>query len=99
MYTLGTLLSMQIPFIGFQPVQSSEHLAAFGVFGLLQLYAFNQFVRSKLSGDAYHTLFRSILFLIAGLFVSAIIFLTVIGSKFLFSVFLNILLKIILFLI
>lgn len=26
-YCLGTILSMQIPFVGFQPVQSSEHMA------------------------------------------------------------------------
>lgn len=25
-YTLGTLLSMQISFVGFQPVQTSEHM-------------------------------------------------------------------------
>lgn len=26
-YTVGTILSMQISFVGFQPVQSSEHMA------------------------------------------------------------------------
>jgi hypothetical protein len=26
-YVIGTILSMQIPFVGFQPVQSSEHMA------------------------------------------------------------------------
>ena len=26
-YVLGTILSMQISFVGFQPVQSSEHMA------------------------------------------------------------------------
>ena len=26
-YCLGTILSMQISFVGFQPVQSSEHMA------------------------------------------------------------------------
>ena len=26
-YCLGTMLSMQISFVGFQPVQSSEHMA------------------------------------------------------------------------
>lgn len=36
-YVMGTLLSMQIPFVGFQPVQSAEHMAALGIFGLLQL--------------------------------------------------------------
>jgi dolichyl-diphosphooligosaccharide---protein glycosyltransferase len=29
-YTLGTLASMQIPFVGFMPVRTSEHMAALG---------------------------------------------------------------------
>jgi dolichyl-diphosphooligosaccharide---protein glycosyltransferase len=29
-YVIGTLASMQVPFIGFQPVQTSEHMAALG---------------------------------------------------------------------
>ena len=36
-YTVGELLAMQIPFVGYQPVGTSEHMAAFGVFGLLQV--------------------------------------------------------------
>jgi dolichyl-diphosphooligosaccharide--protein glycosyltransferase len=39
-YVLGTLASMQIPFVGFQPTLTSEHMGALGVFGLLQLVAF-----------------------------------------------------------
>merc|ERR1719186_438783 len=35
-YTLGTLLSMQISFVGFQPVQTSEHMLALGVFGFVR---------------------------------------------------------------
>ena len=35
-YVLGTLLSMQIPFVGFQTVQQAETLASHGIFGLLQ---------------------------------------------------------------
>lgn len=34
-YILGLLLSMQIPFVGFQPIRTSEHMAAGGVFALL----------------------------------------------------------------
>jgi dolichyl-diphosphooligosaccharide--protein glycosyltransferase len=30
-YCLGTILSMQISFVGFQPVQSSEHMAVWGI--------------------------------------------------------------------
>jgi dolichyl-diphosphooligosaccharide---protein glycosyltransferase len=37
MYVLGTLLAMQIRFVGFQHVQSGEHMAAMGVFFLLQV--------------------------------------------------------------
>jgi len=29
-YILGLLLSMQIPFVGFQPIRTSEHMAASG---------------------------------------------------------------------
>lgn len=48
-YTLGIILSMQIPFVGFHPVRSSEHMAAFGMFGLLQLYCGLNWIRSLLS--------------------------------------------------
>lgn len=37
MYILGMLLAMQIRFVGFQHVQSGEHMAALGVFFLLQV--------------------------------------------------------------
>lgn len=29
-YIIGLLLSMQIPFVGFQPIRTSEHMAASG---------------------------------------------------------------------
>jgi len=60
-YCLGTILSMQISFVGFQPVQSSEHMAALGVFGLCQVHAFVDYLRSKLSRPQFEVLFRSLL--------------------------------------
>jgi len=59
-YCLGTILSMQISFVGFQPVQSSEHMAALGVFGLCQIHAFVDYVRSKLSKEQFDILFRAV---------------------------------------
>lgn len=48
MYILGMLLAMQIRFVGFQHVQSGEHMAAMGVFFLIQViilyYLFVDFV-------------------------------------------------------
>ncbi|KAK2073564.1 hypothetical protein P8C59_007841 [Phyllachora maydis] len=47
-YALGTLGSMQIPFVGFLPVKTSEHMPALGIFGFLQLLAFLNYVRSAI---------------------------------------------------
>lgn len=79
-YILGTLCSMQIPFVGFQPIQSSEHIAALGVFGLIQLYAFNEYTKSKLSKENYDFLFKSILLVIAAIALLAGAVLTYIGK-------------------
>ncbi|KAF8326905.1 oligosaccharyl transferase STT3 subunit [Amanita rubescens] len=58
-YAIGTLASMQVPFVGFQPVSTSEHMAALGVFGLLQIVAFAQLVRSHISSRQFETLLFS----------------------------------------
>jgi dolichyl-diphosphooligosaccharide---protein glycosyltransferase len=44
-YILGLILSMQIPFVGFQPIRTSEHMAAAGVFALLNAYGRKLFSR------------------------------------------------------
>ncbi|KNZ74997.1 Dolichyl-diphosphooligosaccharide--protein glycosyltransferase subunit stt3 [Termitomyces sp. J132] len=55
-YAIGTLASMQVPFVGFQPVRTSEHMAALGVFGLLQIVAFAQLVRSHVSSQQFQSI-------------------------------------------
>ncbi|OTF83909.1 hypothetical protein BLA29_004666, partial [Euroglyphus maynei] len=80
MYCIGTLLSMQIPFVGFQPTNSSEHMAAFSVFGLCQLYAFNSYIRLKLSQEYYSILFRSLVLFVGIISLAAIVILTIIGK-------------------
>ncbi|KAF8834936.1 glycosyltransferase family 66 protein [Paxillus ammoniavirescens] len=67
-YAIGTLASMQVPFVGFQPVRTSEHMAALGVFGLLQIVAFAQLVRSHVSSKQFQ-----------GLLVAAVVSTGVIG--------------------
>ncbi|KAF9111541.1 oligosaccharyl transferase stt3 subunit [Mortierella sp. AM989] len=57
-YAVGTLLSMQIPFVGFQPTRTSEHMAALGVFGLIQLYAFAELVRGHVSPKQFNALLK-----------------------------------------
>jgi dolichyl-diphosphooligosaccharide---protein glycosyltransferase len=50
-YALGTVLSMQVSFVGFQPVYSAEHMAALGVFGLLQLVAVLEYAREQVGTE------------------------------------------------
>ncbi|KAG6483075.1 hypothetical protein ZIOFF_059715 [Zingiber officinale] len=49
MYILGMLLAMQIRFVGFQHVQSGEHMAAMGVFFLLQVFYFLDWMKYMLN--------------------------------------------------
>ncbi|KAG8771192.1 oligosaccharyl transferase stt3 subunit [Ceratobasidium sp. 428] len=78
-YAIGTLASMQVPFVGFQPVRTSEHMGALGVFGLLQLIAFSELVRSHLPTKQFKLILRASL--VAAFFLGggALMFLTMKG--------------------
>lgn len=58
MYILGMLLAMQIRFVGFQHVQSGEHMAAMGVFFLCQVFYMVNWVKDQLDDPK---LFRAFL--------------------------------------
>uniref|UniRef100_A0A3B3CK92 Dolichyl-diphosphooligosaccharide--protein glycosyltransferase subunit STT3B n=1 Tax=Oryzias melastigma TaxID=30732 RepID=A0A3B3CK92_ORYME len=78
-YIIGLILSMQIPFVGFQPIRTSEHMAAAGVFVLLQVYAFLQYLKDRLTRQKFQTLFFLGVSLAAGVFFLAVIYLTCTG--------------------
>ncbi|CAG0924217.1 unnamed protein product, partial [Notodromas monacha] len=61
LYCTGTILSMQIPFVGFQPVLTSEHMGALGVFGLVQLHALVDYVKTKMSTEDFNVVFQSVI--------------------------------------
>ncbi|KAM3415827.1 hypothetical protein BST61_g9334 [Cercospora zeina] len=79
-YALGTLASMQIPFVGFLPVRSSDHMAALGIFGLIQLVAFAYYVRSQLPSKQFQTLLWASVFIVFGLAFGGLVLLTVSGT-------------------
>lgn len=66
-YTLGTLFSMQISFVGFQPVQTSEHMLALGVFGLCQIYSFIEYLRANMIPENFNILFKSLVIIISSI--------------------------------
>lgn len=78
-YALGTLASMQIPFVGFLPIRSNDHMAALGVFGLLQLVAFGDYVRSKVPSKQFKAFLVVSLSLITVLGIGSLFALTALG--------------------
>lgn len=80
LYCVGTILSMQISFVGFQPIQSSEHMLALGVFGLCQIVAFVDYLRSRMSKEHFEILFRALIYVVVTALVVIITVLTITGK-------------------
>ncbi|KAI9761926.1 MAG: oligosaccharyl transferase stt3 subunit [Chaenotheca gracillima] len=78
-FALGTLASMQIPFVGFLPIRSSEHMSALGVFGLLQIVAFVEFVREQVPSKQFQTLFRTLVLVVFAAALGFLVLLTLSG--------------------
>ncbi|KAL4951620.1 Oligosaccharyl transferase STT3 subunit-domain-containing protein [Aspergillus filifer] len=78
-YALGTLASMQIPFVGFLPIRNSDHMSALGIFGLVQLVAFADFVRGFVPGKQFQRLLTASIIVTAGLAFAGLIVLSVTG--------------------
>lgn len=79
-YAIGTLASMQVPFVGFLPLLTSEHMSSLGVFGLLQIVAFVQLVRSHVPAKQFKVLLRAALVVGAVLAFGALWFMTKSGK-------------------
>lgn len=78
-YILGSLVSMQIRFVGFNAVQTMEHLGAFGTFGLLNLYCFGSWVRNIAGPRLFKACIRWLALLTFAL-VSAVLLLSVVSG-------------------
>ncbi|PWY72490.1 STT3 subunit of Oligosaccharyl transferase [Aspergillus sclerotioniger CBS 115572] len=78
-YALGTLASMQIPFVGFLPIRNSDHMSALGVFGLIQLVAFADFVRGFIPGKHFQRLLTTMIIVVFGVAFIGLVVLTVSG--------------------
>lgn len=70
---------MQIPFVGFQPVRTSEHMASAGVFVLLNAYAFLRYLQKFMSRSEMKTVFFGAIAAVAGLVFLAVVGLTYAG--------------------
>lgn len=73
---------LQVPFVGFQPVRTSEHMAAIGTFLLAQAYAALSFVRARahrLTRRQVHALFFVTIVTVAAAVFAGVVLLTYMG--------------------
>ncbi|CAF0815242.1 unnamed protein product [Didymodactylos carnosus] len=79
-FIIGLILSMQIPFVGFQPVRTSEHMLAAGVFALIQAYGFIDYLYTKLPrANDLKQLFFGLILAVGALVFSVVVILTYTG--------------------
>ncbi|AGO11009.1 AaceriAFR491Wp [[Ashbya] aceris (nom. inval.)] len=78
-YAIGTVASMQIPFVGFLPIRSNDHMAAFGVFGLIQLVALGSYMKSHVSTEKFKIALLISAAVVGGLGISGLCALTMLG--------------------
>merc|ERR1711936_387593 len=79
-YCIGTILSMQISFVGFQPVQTSEHMLSLGVFGLCQIVSFIDYLRANMSKENFNVLFKTLSMGVATIFATGLGIMTLSGK-------------------
>ncbi|OQR86813.1 dolichyl-diphosphooligosaccharide-protein glycosyltransferase subunit [Achlya hypogyna] len=60
-YVLGTILAMQVPFVGFNVIQKAECIGSHGVFGGLQVFAFGKYLQSHLTSSLSAPQVRSLI--------------------------------------
>ncbi|XP_018010838.1 dolichyl-diphosphooligosaccharide--protein glycosyltransferase subunit STT3B isoform X2 [Hyalella azteca] len=78
-FILGLVCSMQIPFVGFQPIRTSEHMAAAGVFVLINAVAVLQHIQSRMSKSDFRSVFYAACAIAAGVVFLAVVLLTYFG--------------------
>jgi len=78
-FVIGTIASMQIPFVGFLPIKSNDHMAALGVFGLLQIVALGDFIKAKISEKKFKVIMWVSVILIMAIGVAGLFALTYLG--------------------
>lgn len=78
-FILGLLFSMQIPFVGFQPVRTSEHMASAGIFVLLQAYGALHFTIQFVPKGQLTKFFVSAIATVASIVFAVVVLLTYAG--------------------
>jgi len=80
-YIIGTMLCLNIPFVNFQAVTSSEHMASHGVFLMLLAYMASQYLRDLIPREGIKFLVRVLVVGVVGAFLLLFSYLTITGKS------------------
>ena len=79
-YVLGTVMAMLIPFVGFNAIKSSEHLASHCVFGIMNIFVIIEYIRRNLAQEQFALLTRLAFSLATVAFGLVFVLITVSGA-------------------
>jgi dolichyl-diphosphooligosaccharide--protein glycosyltransferase len=79
-YTLGSLMAMTVPFVGFNVVNQAECAASHGVFAAIQVYAFVSYLFSIMDVKLIRSLFTTLAFVLVAGVAFALISLQLLGK-------------------
>ncbi len=79
-YTLGSLMAMTVPFVGFNVINQAECAAAHGVFAAIQVYAFVSFLFGIMDAKVMRSLFTTLAFVLVAAVAFALISLQLFGK-------------------
>ncbi len=79
-YIIGTVMAMLIPFVSFNAIKGSEHLASHCVFFIMQIFVIIEYVRKRLPEQQFQQLVKLALGAAAALFCFLFIFITISGA-------------------
>lgn len=74
------LITQNINLLYFQPVQTSEHMGALGVFGLCQVASFVNYVKSRLTLAQFNQVTKFIAYVVGAVLAAAVAFLSLSGN-------------------
>ncbi|KAJ1396721.1 STT3 subunit of Oligosaccharyl transferase, partial [Ochromonadaceae sp. CCMP2298] len=79
-YTLGSLMAMTVPFVGFNVVNQAECAASHGVFAAVQVFAFVSYLFSIMDAKVIRSLFTTLAFFLVAGVAFALISLQLLGK-------------------
>ena len=79
-YTLGSLMAMTVPFVGFNVINQAECAGSHGVFVAIQVYAFVSFLFSIMDAKVIRSLFTTLAFIVVAAVAFLLISLQLLGK-------------------